>query len=205
MKKPNFDSFVRIDTEHNDSQHNDCVQFASQGWHEQRKPIGFDFKYQESDLSKKSESVTEVKGRPSFDFFGTTVIFPTQLQDVLNEIIDSKYILDLNDDWDGEGSPSFSKELYQDAIQFLIDYSIALFNVYNIVMDVPEINPCRNGSIDISWRSSLVRLLINFKQVAGETKILFYRDHYQNKQSNKGDLSLNNIDESFLIWMKFLK
>lgn len=193
MKKLTVDNFYECTNENKkaDFLFKESYENLTGSWYTQRKPIGFTFPVAESTCS--------------FDVLGTTFILPIKLKDVVNEILDSKYILDLKDDWDGEGSPSFSNELYIDAIQFLYDYALALFNVHKIVIEAPEINPCHDGSIDLSWKNESVRLLINVKSIDGKSKVLYFRDHHNNHQSSRGELTLNCIDESFLIWMKLLK
>jgi hypothetical protein len=202
MKKPSFDSFVQIRTNQSESFNQESIYYPNNHWYEPRKPVGFSL----LGVKKiKSEDDLKVERNISIELFETTVVFPPQLKNIADEICDSLFIVDLQDDWDNEGAVAINKELYRDSIQFLIDYSLALFNIHNVVIEAPEINPCRDGTIDISWKTGNVRLLLNFRLNNGHSKALFYRDHYNNEKSNKGELALDEIDESFLVWMKFLK
>ncbi|AMR32403.1 hypothetical protein A0256_13705 [Mucilaginibacter sp. PAMC 26640] len=126
------------------------------------------------------------------------------LKEVYDEIEYSKSILDLKKDWNNQNGEPISKPLYFSAIEFLVNYS-NLLAAKNIIISAPEINPCNDGTIDLSWRTLKHRLLINFRISNQEFLGIFYRDEYNNKNSNKGNLVLPNIDESFLVWMKNLK
>lgn len=198
MKKIDFENFIHIKSIECEDYPERKTILGKDIWFEPRVPIGFQFGRTELVEQKTEKNI-------SLNFFDSIVIFPIELQNIVKEIEGSSYIPDLKDNWDNMGALKIEKNLYIDAVQFLIDYSLAVYNVHNIVIDAPEINPCLNGTIDMSWRSSSVRLLINFKRINNATKALFYRDHYKNEKSNKGELALDVIDESFLTWMKLLK
>jgi len=184
------------------------IDYSGRDWYEPRKPpIGYTIPIRNNKTERviNDNEYNQSNDLLSFDLNGTVILFPKQLEEIVVELNDSKYIYEIGDNWDGNGAAAIDSNTYRNSLQLLIDYSLALYNVHGVVMDCPEINPCVDGSIDISWRTKLARLLINIKSVNGVTKVLFYRDHHYNKQSNKGELSLDTIDESFLVWMKYLK
>jgi len=201
MKKPNFDSFIPIKRSDNSDYSSLCINYSTDDWYDTRTPIGFPISVNQS----KEKRILETPIGCSFNLLGSTVILPEQLRHIYDEIIDSFYILELEQNWDDQGALPIPIEVFRSSIQLLVDYSLAALKVHNTIIDTPEINPGPDGSIDLSWRTNQARLLINVKLVKGETKIRFYRDHYNNEKSNRGDLYLDIIDESFLIWMKFLK
>lgn len=71
------------------------------------------------------------------------------------EIDRSRYILHLENGWDGERGIPIPALTYTLAISLLRA-------IYNVV--TPDINPCRDGSIDLSWRHKHIVLLVNIKE-----------------------------------------
>src|SRR5690606_14135138 len=80
---------------------------------------------------------------------------------VANVIEESKYLMELKDDWDGEGGGKVAFETWKKAISFIVDYSTWLYNNYQIVIVTPQISPGPESSIDLLWRSEQYRLLVN--------------------------------------------
>jgi hypothetical protein len=93
-----------------------------------------------------------------------------------NEIEASRYILNLQEDWDENGSPGYSEETWNRAIQLLraaVSEMRLLWDVrYNYI---PSILPGPNGSIDLHWKTEHSELLINVPPIG---KATFYGDDY---------------------------
>jgi len=64
-------------------------------------------------------------------------------------------IAELEDDWDGEGSPGYSSATLNRALEFLMR------NI-GVLAPPPQINPGDKGSIDLYWEDESRHLLINF-------------------------------------------
>lgn len=133
------------------------------------------------------------------------ILLPVQLNDLKDEVESSKEILDLDDNWDYEGAKKIDESVYLSSIKFLISYSSYIYNNSRIIIDTPEINPCSDGSIDLSWRSTKLRLLINFKLSTDQVKANFYGDLYDPEKSRQGYIDLTQFDTSFAEWMKQLE
>jgi hypothetical protein len=87
----------------------------------------------------------------------------------------------------------------------LREYVLFILANYNRDIQLPEINPCSNGSIDLEWHtSSNGRLLINIrKDVNGDSYIAYYYgDKYDNKMQVKGSIPVNEFSEYLAVWMK---
>jgi hypothetical protein len=140
----------------------------------------------------------------TFEFLDKILFISAELREIFDEIEHSKYIATLKNNWDEDGALPIPTVIYWTAIDLLVNYSEQLLEK-NIIIRAPEINPAPNGSIHLSWRTEQARLLISLKLNNGEPQALFYRDNHNNKGSNKGELPLSGIDESFLVWMKNLK
>jgi hypothetical protein len=131
--------------------------------------------------------------------------FPEQLHHIYKAIQKSEYIKDLNDDWDGEDAQAIPYSIYNVAIELLTMYAIRVFKNFQIVIKAPEINPGRDGSVDLEWRGKGHHLLISI-QNSQKIDIHYYGDDTTNNTIIKGflfDLSELNDDLSF--WMRKLK
>jgi len=91
------------------------------------------------------------------------ISIPNELTCIAKKIEDSKGILSLEDDWDSQGAVRISPKTFNNACNLLIDYSKKVLSTYKISINVPHINPCNNGSIDLVWKNEKARLLINVK------------------------------------------
>lgn len=120
---------------------------------------------------------------------------PLEFADIYHEIEESKYILDFDDNWDGEGSIHYEVDTWQRAVQFLTKYSVWAFDKMSLQIPVPKIHPGPDGSIDILWKSSKYRLLINLHP---ENMASFYGDDY-NFEKIKGTFDPSKINQGLLL------
>jgi hypothetical protein len=75
---------------------------------------------------------------------------------LLEKIKKSFDLLKLEDDWDDDGAAKPNLKAFNNAMIFLHLLGSKIENVC-----VPDINPTRNGSIDIQFRNGRHRLLVN--------------------------------------------
>ncbi len=125
-----------------------------------------------------------------------------KLQHISSEIEASKYILELEESWDDEGALSVPQFVWERGIAFLLNYSDWINKNHETIIDAPEINPCKDGSVDLVWRNANARFLINFKN---QKEIIgtYYGDEYNDKNRIKNIINtINEIDQSLGIWMK---
>src|SRR5258706_3848002 len=76
-------------------------------------------------------------------------------------IEESKRLLRLETDWDGEGAQRIENDTWRRAAEFLRRLSLSVRSRYGLTMPSPRIGPCSDGSIDLYWRFGEVRALIN--------------------------------------------
>ena len=93
------------------------------------------------------------------------------------EIESSRRMLELPDDWDGEGSPRYSERTFERATAFVRNHVKWLWETFGITAPVPQINPGPAGSIDIHWKQRSWELLVNVPAEEGE-RATFYSDDY---------------------------
>jgi len=86
-----------------------------------------------------------------------------------DKIEDSKKLLDLRDDWDGEGASQIRYSTWKAATDFF--RLLCTFDVKD-----KEILPARDGGIDIHLRCPLFELLVKFEP---DGYVSYYGDDYQ--------------------------
>jgi hypothetical protein len=114
-------------------------------------------------------------------------------------IENSRAILDLENDWDGEGGVGYSETTWLRATDFLRENALRLWQMKGVWPAVPFIEPGPNGSIDLHWRTSKRELLINIpsdpNQPAG-----YYGDNFAS-ETIKGKLDISENNEWIMVWL----
>lgn len=124
---------------------------------------------------------------------------------VIEEIERSERLKTLGKNWDLQGADPVDLEVYESAVTFLRSYSEYLLNVSRVRIATPEINPCRNGTIDLSWRTDRARMLINIRRKENEMTAFYYGDLKNDNEPIKGHVPANKIANHLAIWMENLK
>lgn len=132
---------------------------------------------------------------------GENINLAYELSYIIKSIEHSKYILALQSGWDDDNALEIAPQIWDKAIKFLSDYSLHLYKSYYIKIQAPDINPCRNGSIDLSWRTKNARLLIN---IDNKDLASYYGDNYNYINGIEGFVQFNQVQEFLATWMKFL-
>lgn len=131
-----------------------------------------------------------------------SVKLPNSFEHIASEIERSRYLMSLEEDWDGEGGTSFDYQTWKRAVSFILDYALYLFNNHqNFIIDPPQINPGPETSIDLLWRNDKYRLLVNIPSNI-EDPILYYGDNNLGENSIKGNLKSGPVQEFFALWLK---
>jgi hypothetical protein len=114
-------------------------------------------------------------------------------------IAESRSLLALQPDWDGEGSPGYSESTWKRMERFLRDHSRYLNEIYGTDAPVPEILPGSKGSLDILWKCNDCELLVNIP-VDLASPASFYGDD-KNELSIKGQLHPTRFNQGLLQWL----
>lgn len=122
-----------------------------------------------------------------------------RLQHLLTEIKESRAILDLQDDWDEEGSPGYTHSTWKLAVNFLVQNALWLWLDNGIPVEPPRILPGPDGSIDIHWQTCDHELLVNVPRDVG-TPATYYGDTSAG-ESVKGSLDLSADNQWLLKWL----
>jgi hypothetical protein len=99
---------------------------------------------------------------------------PPDIQEALRA---SKWLLELHDDWDEQGSPGYSQAVLKTVETFLSKFDAFARQIIGSAVPTPEILPGPNGSIDVRWRTSRSDLLVNFPP-EGKGVPTFYGDDF---------------------------
>lgn len=113
-----------------------------------------------------------------------TVDIAVKLTEIENEIQESKYILDLADNWDDEGSKGYSESTWNRVTNFLRELSHKAFMSFHVTIDSPKIYHGINGSIDMRWNTDQYHLLVNFPESESSPASFYYNT--KNKDTAKG-------------------
>ncbi|WP_294958425.1 hypothetical protein [uncultured Flavobacterium sp.] len=124
-------------------------------------------------------------------------IFKDEIEDRLfdEEIEKSKYIYGLEDDWDENNSQGYTYENWQMAIQFVIRFRVWIRENLSKGIQVPKIYHGPQGSIDILWEETDVKIYYNIDGI--NNKGSFY-SYYGEAQKSGGEFELNEFDFNLL-------
>lgn len=107
----------------------------------------------------------------------------------------SEYIINLEDDWDDEGSPKYNIQTWFSALKFVNEYANILLLNFNKKIVPPKIYHGPGGSIDILFETKNYTLLINILS-EGLSAAYFGKDN--NNNTIKGTMNLNNINKALI-------
>lgn len=108
-------------------------------------------------------------------------------------------ILNLHDDWDGEGTKSYQKSTWNTLEGFLKHLVVSLNIKNNKTIDMPTVYPGDKGSIDLHWKNSKFELLIKFYEQL-EMNPTYYGDNF-NKDRIKGCNPVLKLNDIILAWL----
>ena len=89
-------------------------------------------------------------------------------------------MLEFEDNWDEEGSISYSRDTWTAATRFVVKLYNWAKTSHNTQIPAPKIYHGPDGSIDILWKNTRARLLVN---IPPNTDIAtYYGDDYETKR-----------------------
>lgn len=112
-----------------------------------------------------------------------------------------KEVASLKDNWDEEGALKPDSTNLKHAILFIITYGNSLLRNGGKLLPYPEVNPCRDGSIDLVWRDNSSFLIINFRDPSGQIAN-FYFDQYDPNLGRQGGFIPSELDQELLNYLK---
>ena len=125
--------------------------------------------------------------------------FPTALKDLSDAVLSSKYIPELRDDWDEEGSKGYEHKTWCRAVKFLELYSKSILRDFGLSISQPKIFPGPQGGIDFLWKTSAYRLLVTVPEDL-ERAAIFYGDNYGDEKI-KGSFTPEKFNAAILLFL----
>src|SRR4051812_3272252 len=122
------------------------------------------------------------------------------LREIEQAIAESRAILNLGENWDGEGAAAYTEGPWRRATEFLLRHATYLFKELGVVIEAPVIGPGPDGGIDLHWKTDHFEMLLNFPKEAGD-RATFYGDDYGSIYI-KGTLDPSAYHHGLLLWLK---
>jgi hypothetical protein len=126
----------------------------------------------------------------------TTERWRVELERVLEV---SRRLLDLEPNFDGEGSSAYMPETWARAVFFLRQLKDAGILIGVRYLPSPSVDPGPHGTIDLHWETDRFELLVNIP-AEQDSPISFYGDDYGPARL-KGSFESSEARERILAWM----
>jgi hypothetical protein len=124
---------------------------------------------------------------------------PGELESISEKIKSAKKrILNLADNFDGEGSERYEPATINRAISFINKVAMGAFKINKTIIKTPKLLPGPDGSIDVIWKTSNFDLLINFPK---DEKLASYYGEDTNGNTTEGLFDSEKLDQVFLFWL----
>lgn len=132
---------------------------------------------------------------------GLKITVPYYLSQIKDEIERSRYIMGLNDNWDENGAYAIDSGVWEMAVKFMLNYSKYIYEKFRVIISPARIDPGRDGSIDLLWRTDRYRMLVNIPK---NDSVSYYGDDYTDNNSIKGTVDVYDTKDFLASWMKNL-
>jgi len=114
-------------------------------------------------------------------------------------IQESHSLLDLPNDWDGEGSPGYAESTWTRAVDFLLQNAERLWQDQGVEVSAPAILPGPDGSIDLHWNTKNHELLLNIPADPGG--LAEYYGDTVDGNAVSGKLTIAARNQWLLMWL----
>lgn len=118
---------------------------------------------------------------------------------ILKAIASSRWILDLEDDWDEAGASSYARSTWDRACQFLIQQAVFCHEVFGKELPSPKILPGPDASIDLHWKRERFELLVNIP--SDLTKLATFYGDDRGSVSIRGSLNPSGAVQGLVGWL----
>lgn len=116
------------------------------------------------------------------------------LADVLNQ---SRWMLNLPDNWDDEGGSGYAEATWKRAARFLVD-SAKFVQQLGLVLAIPKVQNGPEGTIDLFWETPYAKLLLNIP--VEPKKSAHYYGHRTDGSETRGSLDVSHVEPWLLLW-----
>ena len=121
---------------------------------------------------------------------------PSTVQEAVES---SRWILDLTDDWDEQGSPKYAESTWQRACDFLVRHARLARQRLGRELPAPAILPGPGASIDLHWKLPSFELLVNVPSDATRPATFYGDDH--GVLCIRGNLNAAGDVPGLIVWL----
>lgn len=125
---------------------------------------------------------------------------PEPLALLAQEIVRSRGILALPDDFDDEGSPGYEDATWLRAVGFLLSNAVQFWNDRGWAVAAPDLSPGAYGSIDLHWRLPRRELLLNIPVEPADPH-RFYGHDGSFEHAVKGAIDPEADNSWLMVWL----
>lgn len=151
---------------------------------------------------KETSDVIQEESVYSFEVNGLKYDVPLCLKYIAKQIEEAKVILDYEDDWDDEGAVATDVNTFTKAIDFVVQYSVFIYNSYKAILKEPYIDILRDGTISVHWEASKNnQMLIIFKKDEGEIAYYYAQQGDRKIPLKSAIIPGEQVDETLALWM----
>ncbi len=126
---------------------------------------------------------------------------PISLNHIAKSIINSQAIMLLENDWDDDGADATNLNTYLKAVSFVVSYSKFIFESLKVVIDYPDIDILRDGSVSVFWETHKATFLIIFKKNDNRYSYFFGNNKVDGIPFKYAIDNQGKIDEITAKWM----
>ncbi len=113
----------------------------------------------------------------------------------------SRFMLELPDNWDDEGSPGYREDVWHRAVALLLDTSLSYWRKNQEAPPFPRLGKGPLGSIALHWRTASRELLLNVP-AATDSPLSFFGDGLDNKAIQlEGTKPISDGETWLLEWL----
>ena len=127
-------------------------------------------------------------------------MIPGALNSVAESVRASRSIIDLEDDWDGEGSPGYDEAVWERAGRFVLNNALQLWRESGRVIRPPDIFPGPDGSLDLLWESGEATLLVNVPPQP-DMPVKWFGSLKDGTESTKGTMDASGRNLRLMTWL----
>jgi hypothetical protein len=143
-------------------------------------------------------TTTPPTATPKDRLLGFTI--PGALNSIAEAVRASRSVLDLKDDWDGEGSPSYDEAVWERAGRFVLNNALQLWRESGRVIRPPDIFPGPDGSVDLLWESGEATLLVNVPPQP-DMPVKWFGSLKDGTESTKGTMDASGKNLRLMTWL----
>lgn len=142
--------------------------------------------------------------KPGLDSAESVIVhgieIPKALPKLIEAITTSRFVLDLEDDWDDDGAAGFDEQTWRRAAETLANLATGLACGHDVSSMTMEILPGTSGGLDIDARLDSREVLISIP-ADPKTQARFYGDDGQGGDQIKATFSAPKAPNRLLAWM----